>query len=74
MFSALDAYVLLEVYDTIRVKNAELDLELHMEPTGNHTMPHRSKMQKHQQRVAEKSNDNKSQEISMVNVSHLLQL
>ena len=54
---ALDAYVLLEVYDAVRKKNRELDLQLNMEPViGPQTaIPRKTKLEKRQERVLEKS-------------------
>ena len=54
---ALDAYVLLEVYDAVRKKNRELDLQLNMEPAiGPQTaIPRKTKLEKRQERVLEKS-------------------
>ena len=49
--------MLLEVYDAVRKKNRELDLQLNMEPAiGPQTaIPRKTKLEKRQERVLEKS-------------------
>ena len=54
-FSALDAYCLIEVYDVLCRKVDERRLDVNVEPTGGHTVkPRKTKMERKQQRVAER--------------------
>lgn len=53
--AALDAYVLLEVYEALSSKVKEHNIQVNLEPPAGHSVqPRKTKLQKHQQKVAER--------------------
>ena len=55
---ALDAYVILEIYDAVRTKNSVLDLQLNLEPSvGTGAVLLKTKLEKRQLRVTGTSAD-----------------
>ena len=66
--------MLLEVYDAVRNKNRELDLQLNMEPViGPQTaIPRKSKLEKRRERVLEKSPGISKNDGNVKVISHVL--